>query len=71
MKWSEFESQNPKDVYATARSLCEEIHGDYMRKGGLKSRFCNYCYKREGWKCFPCNDMKKLSENRYGKPITT
>jgi hypothetical protein len=38
-----------------------------MRKGGFTSRFCNHYYEREGWKCFPCNNMAEIFEERYGE----
>ncbi|MHA1209608.1 MAG: hypothetical protein ACTSSA_09455 [Candidatus Freyarchaeota archaeon] len=63
MKWKEFESKHPKELYSRVRQLCEEIHNE---KGG---RFCNYCYKREGWYCFPCKDIRKLYRERFGEPL--
>nr|MDO8079196.1 hypothetical protein [Candidatus Freyarchaeota archaeon] len=62
MKWKDFESEHPKDLSSELRRLCEEIHS----KG---NRFCNYCYKREGWYCFPCNNIKELYEERWGKSL--
>nr|MDO8097809.1 hypothetical protein [Candidatus Njordarchaeota archaeon] len=69
MKWSEFESKYPKALYEKARKLCEEYHSDVMKKGGSASRFCNYCYQREGWKCFPCNNIKEIYEERFDEPL--
>jgi hypothetical protein len=65
VKWSEFEAQNPRDLYKKLRQVCEDYHSEVMRKGGFTSRFCNHCYEREGWKCFPCNNMAEIYEERY------
>jgi hypothetical protein len=69
MKWSEFEAQYTNDLYTKAKRLCEEHHNHVMSKGGFTSRFCNHCYEREGWKCFPCKDIKEMYEKRYGEPL--
>jgi len=63
MKWKEFEAKYSKELYEELRRMREEIHA---RK---QSRFCNYCYKREGWRCFPCSDMKALYQKRHGQPL--
>jgi len=55
MKWREFEKSNPKPVYIALREICEEIHN----QSGF---FCNYCYQREGWYCFPCDKVRKTHE---------
>jgi len=60
LKWKEFESRYPKGLYTKLRGLCEEVH----RGSGF---FCNYCYKQEGWFCFPCTNMRKLYEERTGE----
>ncbi|MFB0561195.1 MAG: hypothetical protein ACETWM_08265 [Candidatus Lokiarchaeia archaeon] len=62
MKWKDFEQKHPKDLYSELRQMCEEIHS----KG---SRFCNWCYKRDGWYCFPCNDIKERYEELHGKSL--
>ena len=61
MKWREFEKSNPKPVYIALREICEEIHN----QGGF---FCNYCYQREGWYCFPCDKVRKIHEKRKDAP---
>ena len=57
LKWREFEKSNPQPVYSALREICEEIHS----QGGF---FCNYCYQREGWYCFPCDKVRKILEKR-------
>ena len=69
LTWSEFEAKHPKDLYEKFRQLCEEKHDEGLRKGGFSARFCNYCYEREGWRCFPCSDIAKQYEKRYGEPL--
>ncbi|MCK4434853.1 hypothetical protein KAU92_05130 [Candidatus Bathyarchaeota archaeon] len=69
MKWQEFESKYPKELYDKIRQLCEEIHDEGVRRGGFSARFCSYCYKRDGWYCFPCNGTKDLFEKRYEESL--
>jgi hypothetical protein len=70
MKWSEFEAQNPKELFKKLRQLCEDHHGEVMKKGGFSSRFCNHCYEREGWKCFPCSEIKKVYDEGSSEQYT-
>ncbi|WXG46693.1 MAG: hypothetical protein WED05_08570 [Candidatus Atabeyarchaeum deiterrae] len=51
------------------KKLCEEHHDDVMRRGGFTSRFCGHCYERDGWKCFPCNDIAEIYSERYGETL--
>jgi hypothetical protein len=69
MKWSEYEAKSTKAQYTKALQVCGEHHTDVNRKKAFSARFCNHCYEREGWKCFPCSDIKKVYEERYGQPL--
>jgi hypothetical protein len=69
MKWSEYEAKSTKAEYTRALQLCEEHHMEVNRKKTFSARFCNHCYEREGWKCFPCTDIKKAYKERYGEPL--
>jgi hypothetical protein len=69
MKWSEFEAQNPNELYKKLRQMCEDHHNEVMMKGGFSSRFCNHCYEREGWKCFPCREIRESYDERNGEPL--
>ena len=69
LKWQEFQLKYPKELYDKVRQLCEEIHDEGVRKGGFSTRFCNHCYKRDGWRCFPCNGIKNLFEKRYEESL--
>ena len=64
MKWKEFELKHP-GLYANLRQFCEDVHVEKMQEGGFSSRFCNYCYDREGWKCLSCNDMRKREDHGW------
>lgn len=60
LKWKDFETKYPKELYSELRQLCEEIH---KNKGGWG---CNRCYNREGSFCFPCNEIKEVYKERFG-----
>jgi hypothetical protein len=69
VKWSEYEAKSTKAQYAGARQLCEEHHAEVNRNKSFSTSFCNHCYEREGWKRFPCSDIKKVYQERYGQPL--
>ncbi|MFX1475667.1 MAG: hypothetical protein ACFFCO_09380 [Promethearchaeota archaeon] len=66
MKWKEFEAKYPQELYEQVRALCEERHEEAVQKGGRGAGICKFCYKRQGWWCFPCTTIKERYRERYG-----
>jgi len=69
MKWEEAKIKYPEELYDNLKQLCEEFNESVNKDKRVLTFFCNWCYKTKGSLCFPCVDMKRLYQEKYGSDL--
>ena len=69
MKWQDAKQRYPDELYETLKQLCDEFNESVNTNKRVLTFFCNWCYKTKGSLCFPCVDMKRIYQEKYGQDL--
>ena len=69
MKWQDAKQKYPNELYETLKQLCDEFNESVNTNKRVLTFFCNWCYRTKGSFCFPCVDMKRIYQEKYGQDL--